>query len=284
MDALTLIRQDHQEVQELFKRFENSSDQREKQRIAEQALMELDVHATVEEEIFYPSMRRMNQGESETSEMMNEAEEEHHVAEMLIDELRAMRQVDDRFEAKFKVLAEAVKHHIQEEESEMLPKAAEVGRDRLETIGEEMAERKMELMEIMESGRLIRQPAKRAGSRSTAKRATASRSGNGRRASAGTTRKRGASGTARKSTAKRGTAKRSTTSRGSSNGRTATKKSASRSSSGSGRGGARSANGRPSRTTRTTRATTTRSRSTNGRKTANRGGAARKRTPASRSQ
>ena len=268
MDALTLLRQDHQEVQELFKRFENSSDQREKQRIAQRALMELDVHAKIEEEIFYPSLRQMNRGESETSELMNEAEEEHHVAEMLIDELRAMREVNDRYEAKFKVLAESVKHHIQEEESEMLPKAAEAGRERLEELGLEMEERKMELMEQMESGRMVRRPAKRAPARSTAgtrSRASTAASRGGRASAGSRTRTTSANGrrstskTARKATGRSTTASRGASSR-------STTKSASGSRGASSRSGARSANGRSARTTRTTRSTnSTRSRSTTSR-------------------
>jgi hypothetical protein len=121
-DALQLLRTDHDRVKELFKRFENSDDMDEKRRIAEQAIMELDIHAAIEEEIFYPAVQEKT---DDTDEILNEAEEEHHVAHLLIDELRSMRKGAKNFEAKFTVLAENVKHHIQEEESEMLPKAAE---------------------------------------------------------------------------------------------------------------------------------------------------------------
>src|SRR5205807_327709 len=70
--------------------------------------------------------------------------EEHHVAKLLIGELQEMQPGDDHFEAKFKVLAESVKHHIEEEESEVLPKAQEMDLDQ-ERLGEEMTKRKREL-------------------------------------------------------------------------------------------------------------------------------------------
>ena len=149
-DALQLLREDHQRVQDMFRQFENTDDQRERERIARQAVMELQVHAQIEEEIFYPAVRR--QTGSEMEEKMNEADEEHHVAEMLMDELSGMRPNDPHFQAKFMVLAENVKHHIEEEESQMLTKAGNMGKEQLDQLGMRMQMRKQELMSQMQRG------------------------------------------------------------------------------------------------------------------------------------
>src|SRR5438105_10679817 len=101
-DALQLLREDHQEVQDLFKQFEQTEDRQQKQMIADKALTMLEIHAEMEEELFYPALRRQEDAEEEK---LDEAAEEHHVAEMLISELRRMRSRDQRFDAKFKVLA-----------------------------------------------------------------------------------------------------------------------------------------------------------------------------------
>jgi len=142
-DALQMLRDDHRRVKELFRRFEEAEDERQKGQIVQETLKELTIHAELEEELFYPAVR----GEADVEdEMMDEADEEHHVAEMLIDELWKMRPGSSHYDAKFSVLAEAVKHHIDEEESEILPKAAELGMGRMDDLGAQMEQRKMQLM------------------------------------------------------------------------------------------------------------------------------------------
>lgn len=145
-DPVKMLKQDHAEVKKLFTEFE-SADGRSKSRIVNQALMELEVHAAIEEEIFYPAIERLNGSES----IVAEAEEEHHVAKMLIEELRGMQRGgnDVTYDAKFMVLMENVKHHIKEEEKEMLPKASKVGKEELEQLGMQMEERKKALMSEM---------------------------------------------------------------------------------------------------------------------------------------
>ena len=78
---------------------------------------------------------------------MNEADEEHHVAKLLIAELDAMDGSESHFDAKFKVLAENVRHHIEEEEGEMLPKAQKVKLD-FEALAEKMTARKEKLLAV----------------------------------------------------------------------------------------------------------------------------------------
>ena len=83
------------------------------------------VHADLEETLIYPAIRK----EIDENDMMNEAVEEHHLVHVLIKEIKKLKPNDERFQAKFKVLAELVKHHIAEEENEMLPQAEESNLD-----------------------------------------------------------------------------------------------------------------------------------------------------------
>ena len=86
--------------------------------IVSRARTELKIHAALQEELFYPAVRK-----PVGKEVVNEADEEHHVAKLLIAELDRMDGSESHFDAKFTVLAENVRHHIKEEEDEMLPKA-----------------------------------------------------------------------------------------------------------------------------------------------------------------
>ena len=139
-EAIEMLREDHQKVKDLFEEFEKAEEDGEKGQIVHAALNALEIHATLEEEIFYPAVRE----QIDDDDQMDEALEEHHVAKLLIGELQEMKPGDDHFDAKFKVLAESVKHHIEEEESEILPKAQDADLDQ-ERLGEEMTERKEEL-------------------------------------------------------------------------------------------------------------------------------------------
>ena len=172
-DANIMLREDHRNVKELFRKFESTEDTQEKKAIADTAILELDIHARLEEEIYYPAVRKMS---SDIDEIMNEAEEEHHVVEELMKELLQMKADDPMFSAKFTVMSENVEHHIDEEESEMLPKAAELGRGTMEDLGKRMEQRKQELMSAATSS--TRGKRRTNGSRSTsrAKASTARRS------------------------------------------------------------------------------------------------------------
>jgi len=137
--AIAILIKDHDTVKSLFDRFEKSESSAEKEKIIGEALTELKIHAAVEEEIFYPAVRRRV-----GADIMNEADEEHHVARVLIAELDAGRHGDDHRMAKFTVLAESVRHHIKEEEDEMLPKAKSVDLD-FRALGKQILARKREL-------------------------------------------------------------------------------------------------------------------------------------------
>lgn len=142
-DALTLIKQDHTEVKELFDKFEDSDDPKEQYELAQKAIALLKVHAKFEEELFYPAIRAaLANGVNETLE---EADEEHHVAKQLIAELEQMKGTEENYHAKFIVLSENVRHHKKEEESEVFPLAHKAKID-LQALGEQIAARKRELM------------------------------------------------------------------------------------------------------------------------------------------
>jgi hypothetical protein len=140
-DAIALLKKDHDTVKGLFDQFENTENRAEKKKLVAKAIDELKIHATIEEELFYPAVRqRMDDDEG----LMDEADEEHHVAKVLIAELEAMTGKEEHYDAKFIVLAENIRHHIKEEEEEMLPKARKTDID-FEALGALMLERKEEL-------------------------------------------------------------------------------------------------------------------------------------------
>ena len=119
--VLDPLREDHRKVQQLFEEFEAATDSEEKQGIVEHAIKALQEHSYVEEKVLYPAFERALDEE----QLMNEALEEHHVVHLLIAELKKITAGDERFDAKFTVLAENVKHHIKEEEGEMFPQVEE---------------------------------------------------------------------------------------------------------------------------------------------------------------
>ena len=135
-----MLREDHKKVNGLFEEFEQAEDAKSKQRIVETAVTELEVHSKLEEELIYPAIR----SEIDDEDLMDEALEEHHVVHGLIGELKKMKPGDPRYDAKFTVLAESVRHHIKEEESEMFPKAEECEID-WDTLCSQVVKRKDQL-------------------------------------------------------------------------------------------------------------------------------------------
>ena len=137
--AIAILKKDHDAVKALFDDFEKAEKAPAKEKIIGRALTALKIHAILEEEIFYPAVRA-----HVGSKLMNEADEEHHVAKVLIAELDLSDRTNDHRDAKFTVLAENVRHHINEEENDMLPKAREVKLD-FEALGQQMLARKKQL-------------------------------------------------------------------------------------------------------------------------------------------
>ena len=143
-DAVALIKADHRKVEKLFKEFEQTGGEKRKQDLVEEICTELEAHATIEEEVFYPAVASKVKKSEE--EIVREAVEEHHLVKITIGELRKMRPSDPQFDGKVTVLIENVRHHVEEEEQEMLPEAEEVlGERRLSELGEQVMERKRQL-------------------------------------------------------------------------------------------------------------------------------------------
>lgn len=140
-DAIVILKADHEKVKGLFDRFARSETKSEKKKIAAETIMELKIHTAIEEGIFYPTVRPHME-----KNIMNEADEEHHVAKLLVAELEVMDGTEEHYDAKYKVLSESVRHHIREEEKDMFPKVRVLGLDFV-AIGRQLLARKKELKE-----------------------------------------------------------------------------------------------------------------------------------------
>ena len=150
-NAIEMLREDHRKVKDLFEHFEGT-DSGDKKEIVDTTLRELEIHTSIEEEIFYPAARLVLQEleGDEGDDVIDEAWEEHHVVKLIAAELKKMRSSDERYDAKFTVLAESVKHHIEEEEGELFPKL-EAHIDG-EELGEKMMVRKQKLQQRTDNG------------------------------------------------------------------------------------------------------------------------------------
>lgn len=135
--VLTLLKQEHDEVKAMFSKFETQAarDLQGTRTLADTIINELTRHAEMEEQIVYPGL------EEEDTDVYHEAHEEHHVAELLMAELSGMKP-DDTYKAKMLVLAENVRHHIEEEESEGFDTLRELGAGRLEEMAEQWKQAK----------------------------------------------------------------------------------------------------------------------------------------------
>jgi hemerythrin superfamily protein len=137
-DAIVLLKDDHKEINKLFRDFESAGENahKSKGKIVHRIIEALTVHTYMENEVMYPRVRELM---PELEQDILESYEEHHVADLLVMELYAMSPEDERFDAKTTVLIENVRHHIEEEEDEWFPKVREgLGRKALQEIGEEM--------------------------------------------------------------------------------------------------------------------------------------------------
>lgn len=136
MDAIKVLRDDHDRVEKLFVRFEKAGVGAgvAKARIVSRIISELSVHAAIEEQVFYPTVRR---DVPEASDYVLDSVEEHHIVKWLLSELDGMAPDDERFDAKVRVLIENVRYHVGEEESQLFPEVRTVlGRARLSELGE----------------------------------------------------------------------------------------------------------------------------------------------------
>ena len=137
--AIALLMEDHDYVKKAFRAFEKM-DEEDQPALVKQVCAALKVHTKIEEEIFYPAVRRAIKDE----DLMNEAEVEHDSAKSLIKQLERMKPSDPKFAATFTVLGEYVNHHVKEEEEEMFPKVRRA-RVNLKALGARLMGRKIRL-------------------------------------------------------------------------------------------------------------------------------------------
>ena len=157
--AIELLMADHRKVESLFKDYDKAkqADDDSRRDIAEDICMELTVHATVEEEIFYPWLRETL--DDDDMDLVEEAQVEHDSAKDLIAQIQGATTVDDVYDAKVKVLSEYIKHHVKEEEEEIFPSVSSE-KEALDELGEEMTTRKEELESSEVSASTTRPPEK----------------------------------------------------------------------------------------------------------------------------
>jgi len=137
--AIALLMEDHDYVKKAFRAFEKM-DEEAQPGLVKQVCEALKVHTKIEEEIFYPAVRKAIKDE----DLMNEAEIEHQSAKTLIRQLERMKPSDPKFVATFTVLGEYVNHHVKEEEEEMFPKVRRA-RVNLRALGARLMGRKIRL-------------------------------------------------------------------------------------------------------------------------------------------
>ena len=143
MNAFTLLKTDHKTVAGIMDKIDETTERAVKTReeLFTQLKTELDIHARIEETIFYPALEKAD----ETRDITLEAFEEHRLVKQLLGELESMAKDSEEWTAKFTVLKENVEHHVEEEEGEMFPKAKKVlGDSDAETLGTRMEAAKAE--------------------------------------------------------------------------------------------------------------------------------------------
>ena len=139
MNAIELLKDDHNKVDSLFQKVKATEEGEEHRELFKKIKAELDVHTHIEEKIFYPRLKQ----EEELEDITLEGVEEHHQAKMFLREISALSDDSEKFEPKLKVLMEDIVHHVQEEEGEMFPKVEKViPSAELEELGKAMAEEK----------------------------------------------------------------------------------------------------------------------------------------------
>jgi hemerythrin-like domain-containing protein len=144
VDAMAMLQEDHQRVRDLFQEYDAARDPRAQRVIAEEACMEIELHAQMEEEIFYPAVE--DAVEVDQQELVEDSLREHQAIQDVMRELRDMGPDDTQFDARFRELQVLVEYHVAKEEAEMFPLAKEALAEDLAEISAEMQELKQELM------------------------------------------------------------------------------------------------------------------------------------------
>lgn len=147
MNAIDLLKADHQTVKEILSQLQDSTDRAVKGRtqLLQKLEMEVTVHTKLEEELLYPAFKTA--GNKDDAEMYYEAKEEHRAVDSLVlPDLKVTDPSAPEFAGRVKVLKELLEHHIEEEESELFPRAEKLlSKSQLAEMGEQMTARKAEL-------------------------------------------------------------------------------------------------------------------------------------------
>jgi hemerythrin superfamily protein len=122
-DAIAVLKQDHREIERLFKEFERAreKEQRKKKKLVKQIIEQLSMHAQIEEQIFYPQLQET----AKENELALRAMEEHDLVKVLLGQLETMTPEEERFQSKVTVLIELVREHVKGEEGQLFPKVRE---------------------------------------------------------------------------------------------------------------------------------------------------------------
>jgi hemerythrin superfamily protein len=140
MDVLTFLKDEHDEIKSVFKKLQKASGN-EAQRLWEQLSSMVNLHEELEEKYFYPRLRES----SRVEDLVLESYQEHHVLDLLMGEISALKPSDEAWQPKIKVLQENTEHHIEEEEGELFPKVRKIwDTDMRGRVGEEMEREKAE--------------------------------------------------------------------------------------------------------------------------------------------
>ena len=145
MDAMSLLKEDHEKVKKILAELESTTERGVKTReeLFTKVKQDLVVHEAIEEEIFYPALKE----HPKTKEIALEGYQEHHVVDTVMAEIEGVAYDDEKWGAKFKVMKENLEHHIEEEEGEMFKQAKQVfDEDELAQLGKSMLARKEELI------------------------------------------------------------------------------------------------------------------------------------------
>lgn len=141
-DGITLLKDDHEKVEKLFKKYEDTTSRavKTRRRLVDEIIEELSVHAGIEEQVLYPISRALgDESRSQTLESL----EEHHLVKVVLLELTKLDPEDERFHPKVTVLMENVRHHVEEEEQELFPILRDTfGRNDMNDLGEALADAK----------------------------------------------------------------------------------------------------------------------------------------------
>ena len=142
-EPIEMLLEDHRKVQKMFKQFEKmkEGDEQEKAELVRTICSELTVHAQIEEEIFYPALRRA----IDAPELLDEAQAEHQEAKEMIAAIEAMPGADAAMDDLVAKLAAAIEHHVKEERTQLFPKARSATGLDLDALGAELKQRQQEL-------------------------------------------------------------------------------------------------------------------------------------------